>query len=303
MFETGAESFAKAVPWLAAGLSAASAGVAYFGFRRLRDTTLAAPAVWGVIAAAGVGGVELLVALGLAGDGTLALSLWRYAAAVGTCMPIAAVLGAKRPQDRGWQWVVVALWMVLLVPAAQAALAPAGHRLELFAAWKLLLAALMAMGLLNYLPTRHWLAALLATAGQACLVWEYLFDAADVRQAVRVALGQALLLLALAVAAAGSRRRRTPRSSPQPLAGAMEPLNYRWLNFRDDWGAFWALRVMQRINQSAELGDWPVRLDWSGFQPLDKGEIAAASPPILDQQRLAKIEQTLDAVLRRFERG
>ena len=86
-----------------------------------------------------------------------------------------AVLGAKRPQDRGWQWVVLSLWIVLVWPAAQAVLLPAGIRVELFVAWKLFLWGLIGIGLLNYLPTKNWLAAIFVAAGQAILLRNHLW--------------------------------------------------------------------------------------------------------------------------------
>jgi hypothetical protein len=288
----GAAVLAGGGAWIAAGIALAIAGGAAAGFRRLRGTTLSAPAAWAIAAALGVA----LVEAGLVWRGELVdpmtASLWRYAAAAGTFCPLMGVLGAKRPQDRGWQWVVLSLWVILLVPAMQAVAARSGHRLELYGAWQLLLAALIAMGWLNYLPTRYGLAAVLFTIGQTLLLGPYLFTI-TIGDGWRVA-GLALILAAAATALVISSR-RVAVPSDDSKSSTIARFNARWFAFRDGWGAFWGLRVMQRVNQTAELSGWPVRLEWwDGFAPI---KIEA-----LDPQTAAQIQQTLDSLLRRFER-
>lgn len=258
--------------------------------RRVWGTTLVAPAAWWILSALAIGVAEAMLAAGAIEPASLAESLIRYGAAVSLFCPLTAVLGAKRPQDRGWQWVVLSLWVVLLVPAGQALASSAGQRLELYGAWQALLAGFIAMGLLNYLPTRFWLSSLLAAAGQTFVLSDALFGADA--SGNRVAIGLGLLLAAAVTGALNAAAQRRQRSQ-QPATTA------RWLKFRDGWGAFWALRVMQRVNQTAELSHWPVRLEWSGFVPLDPADPAspvAFTPPIE-----VAIDQSLDNVLRRFE--
>ncbi|MCC6493417.1 MAG: hypothetical protein IT424_10380 [Pirellulales bacterium] len=302
-------------------------------FRRVRSTTLAAPAAWAAAAALALAAGDAWLAWRGRGVSSLAASLSRYLTAVGTFCPLMAVLGAKRPQDRGWQWVVASLWIVLLAPAGQALAAPSGLRLELFAAWKLMLAALVCMTLLNYLPTRFALAALLFAGGQAALLAPFLVNAADGQQ---WRLGGLVAIAASALAAAAlyrqashraapaasppafslsdgpspAARRRTAianRRSPAPVTPAAAPspldsINQRWRSFRDAWGAFWGLRIMQRINQTAELSSWPVRLHWgNGFEPPSSSNDSRPAPEI-DAAVVAHIEQTFDSLLRRFER-
>jgi hypothetical protein len=277
--------------WITIALAVAIAITSAAVLRRVRGTTLAAPAVWCIAAAIAIGLVELGLAWRNIPEVSLAASLWRYSAAVGAFCPLMAVLGAKRPQDRGWQWVVASLWLVLLVPAGQALASSAGSRLELFPAWRLLLATMSAMVLLNYLPTRRALAAAAFAAGQVCLMAPYLMDAPVVRWPLLRAAGLGLILAAFPLAGL---------FAPKPAAASpdhpLDEARQRWLAFRNAWGAFWGLRVMQRINQSAELGGWPVRLRWDGFAPLDESQMAVES--VL----AAAIQQAMDAVLRRFER-
>ena len=67
---------------------------------------------------------------------------------------------------------------------------------------------------------------------------------------------------------------------------------HQWQKFRDAYGAFWALRILGRANQTAELRDWPMRLSWTGF------EISADDKPTA--QQLAELDQTMSTLLRRF---
>jgi hypothetical protein len=85
------------------------------------------------------------------------------------------------------------------------------------------------------------------------------------------------------------------RAPPSPLLQTN-----RWLAFRNAWGAFWALRVLQRVNQTAELSDWPIRLQWSGFVRVNEAPDAASNIS-LDAPTTAALNQSLDALLRRFE--
>jgi hypothetical protein len=81
-------------------------------------------------------------------------------------------------------------------------------------------------------------------------------------------------------------------------AGPLAPFTQRWSNFRNGWGAFWALRVMHRINETAELSQWPVRLAWGGFAFTEEHRHVAT----LDASVAAQIQQTMDSLLWRFER-
>ena len=261
----------------------------------MRGTTLVAPGLWAILA-------TVSLAMGVAMEGNpsgtsdeIGLSALRFAAASTTLCPLVAVLGAKRPQHRAWQWVVLSLWIVVVWPAAQAVLSPVGTRVELFIAWKLFLDGLIGVGVLNYLPTRFRLAALLVAAGQTILLGEYLFDAPLLPQAWTTPVGLGFLLAAASVVVIQSRQetRRRLRNGE----GNVEPLdacNERWLSFRDAFGAFWALRILGRVNQTAEIRAWPLRLAWSGFLVED----AAAATPTREQ--LEQLQQTLDTLLRRF---
>jgi hypothetical protein len=237
--------------------------------------------------------VELGLALRGMASNTLTASLWHYAASIGAFCPAMAVLGAKRPQDRGWQWVVLSLWIILLAPAGHALAASTGTRLELSGLWRLMIAALMIMELLNYLPTRHALSALCAVSGQAMLLSPFLWGSQSDPKSRSLAL--VCLLAAACMALMRAPISQVPTKEGISMTSPLDAFNQRWRLFRDGWGAFWGLRILQRINQTAELSGWPVRLQWStGFQAVDDRP--------LDDATVLHIKQMLDSLLRRFER-
>jgi hypothetical protein len=257
------------------------------GLIRLRGTTLTAACLWALGSTLSLAVVAYLA--NYPGNEQIGeQSAWRFAALVTTLCPLMAVLGAKRPQDKGWQWVVASLWLVLIWPAGQAVLSRSGG-LDLFIAWKLFLFGLIALGPLNYLPTRFWLAAILVSLGQTSLLSDYLWAVSEDVMRWLLPVGVACLLLAAAIVSWQCRL-------ATPLAGDTESslatYTRQWKNFRDAYGAFWALRILARINQTAELSNWPVRLTWTGF------DISEDDRPTTEL--LTELDQAMSTLLRRF---
>lgn len=249
----------------------------------LAKTTLTLPWIWSLAALAGIIGCELWVELALPAEHWLASHL-RYAAGCLTFAPLMAVLGAKRPQHRGWQFVVLCLLAVLLLPSAEALLFVPGRSLSLFGARPWFLVILLSVGILNYLFTRWWPSALLYAAGQCLLLaeqWPWPFPVT----AWSVTAGVACLILALALV----------RSGIPPRRAVEHPVDRLWLDFRDAYGALWALRVAERFNAAADLYDWEVHLGWQGMLPREKTGRQVAE---VDQQE--SMDQVLDNLLRRF---
>lgn len=242
----------------------------------LRGTTLRAPAAWAVISTAAL----LLVAI--RPDVSAAA---RFAVAATTFCPLMAVLGAKRPQDKGWQFVVATLWLVLVWPAAQAHLMYDG-KLQLFVAWKLFVVGLIALGPLNYLATRNWFSSLLVAVGQTALLCDFLWQAPPEWRERQLPVAALCFLIAAALAARPS--------NATPAGEALAERTGQWLKFRDAYGAFWALRVLGRVNETAGLRRWPMRLTWQGF------EIEDDTAPTKEQ--LVELDQALGSLLRRFVR-
>jgi len=273
---------------VACGMAALLALFLIHLFRQSRGTTLRAPCLWALASTASLVLNAVVESLQENSEQGIGLSALRFAAAASTFCPLMAVLGAKRPQNRGWQWVVLTLWIVVVWPAAQAVLLPTGLHLELSAVWKLFLLGLVAIGLLNYLPTRNWLAACIFAAGQTVLLNDFLWrwNLLAPQWTVAVGLGGFLTAASLVGIRNHKKQKKVRRESEPDLA----ELDRRWLDFRDAFGALWALRILARINQTAEVSQWSIRLSWSGFE--------ASREPTAKQ--LGELEQVMSTLLRRF---
>jgi hypothetical protein len=268
---------------LACGLAVVLQVIALYGARKWRGTTLMLPCLWVATSAAALAVTAVLEIVWPNAVG-IGMSAIRFAAYASTLCPIVAVLGAKRPQDRGWQWVVLTLWLVMVWPAAQALANPAGPRVELATLWKLFVVAVIALGPLNYLATRNAKASLLTVIGQVLLFSEFLgFLEAEAGELVASAL-ICFLLAAVAVI--------LPPVTEILVPEVCRTQSTRWLKFRNCYGAFWGIRILQRVNETAGLRQWPVQLTWHGFEMI--GE------QLPDAAQEAEVEQTLDTLLRRF---
>jgi hypothetical protein len=274
----------------ACGLAVVVQVIALYGVKSFRGTTLVAPCLWVAIAASCL---LILALVQIESAGGLALSVLRFAVAAMTLCPLIAVLGAKRPQDRGWQWVVGALWLILIWPAAQTLANPAGPEFEIFLPWKIFIVALIAMGPLNYLPTRHWLASLFVAGGQFLMFSKFLgIEQPEAWLAVATFCFCVASLLVLI-----RHKSHAPTNATLPLQ------TDRWLGFRDAYGAFWGLRIMQRVNETAALRNWPVELTWSGFGKVNSvAGLSEAGEPRSETSAtiVTEIDQTLNTLLRRF---
>jgi hypothetical protein len=293
---------------LACGLAVVLQVVALYGARKWRGTTLMMPCLWVATSAAALAVTAVIEIVWPNAEG-IGMSAIRFAAYASTLCPIVAVLGAKRPQDRGWQWVVLTLWLVMVWPAVQALANPAGPRVELAPLWKMFVVGVIALGPLNYITTRNAKASLLTVVGQVILFLEVLGFAAlsDWH------LPMALTCFLLAAVTVFVRREKTvqeskslsknpsPSPSPEYRGGGFQmgsnintndQQTARWLKFRNCYGAFWGIRILQRVNETAGLRGWPVQLTWHGFER--NGD---QSPDAVQE---AEIEQTLDTLLRRF---
>jgi hypothetical protein len=195
--------------------------------------------------------------------------------------PGVAVLGAKRPQHVAWQWIVLSLWVVLVLPAVGWQLLDTEPSVHPARRWFLLV--LVAMGVVNYLPTRYGLAAFLLGAAQWLLLADYL-PGGGLLQGVSPR--WALLVIVFAL---GALWRRVDRPANE------DPLERLWRDFRDLYGLLWGLRVAERFNTQANAGGWTVTLSWRGFHtPSDSG-VADLAP----EERQAVVDN-LSSWLRRF---
>jgi hypothetical protein len=260
----------------------AAAGLAALAARKpsLRGTTLVAAWYWSVVSLSSVALCE--IAIGLNGSPSAAWIVpLRFAAAMTTFCPIMAVLGAKRPQDRPWQFIVLSLWIILSLPSVEWLLFGGVQEIHPARFWFLVVLTLV--GAINGVATRFWLSSLLVSLGQMALVAPYLpatqplFPGPTGPLAGLLAVVAAWSLLALG----------TPR--PRRSATAADRV---WLDFRDAFGTVWAVRVAERINASASMVHWPVTLAWRGFQTRADHRRAEEIP--------AAVIDSLRTLLRRF---
>jgi hypothetical protein len=189
------------------------------------------------------------------------------------------VLGARRPGVGAWNFVLLGLLAVLLLPLAEGL---GGLHLS----WPrvLFLAGTLAVGVLNYLPTRLGPAALLLALGCG-LELASVLPPDMVPDGLRPALPAGGLLLALSPWAAYTAGRGRPRPAAE--------FDRLWLGFRDRFGLVWGQRLREQFNRSAAHAGWPVVLRWTGLR-LKPG--AALPRPDVQEEILA----TLRALLKRF---
>lgn len=191
----------------------------------------------------------------------------RYLALCLTGCAGVAVLGARRPHVFAWNFVVLGLLGVMLLPLMErhfiGTRASEGLRV-------IFMSATIAVASLNYAPTRFGVAALIVL-----VVCEFFLFAEISESAVRILDG---LLVAVPWLAWLSWRTRSREVSE---------LNRMWFEFRDCWGFVWGQRVREQFNASAQNANWSVRLGWYG------------STSILGEEE-RQSQATLRGVLQRF---
>jgi len=205
---------------------------------------------------------------------------WIFLSALAALAATIAILNARRPGAGAWAFLIGTLMLILACipnldgsPLADWPDGEGWSRPRLDNPFTLFFLLLMFVGLTNYAFTRYWLpAGLLGVA-----IWLGVFPVAEPGEFA----SPWLLALAAWMAEAQSTRR-------EPAASGLDRL---WLWFRDHWGVVWALRVQERFNRAAQAAGWPIRLGWSGAEPVEGGGPAAIPEGA---------EATLKALLRRF---
>ena len=281
---------------LAAGLLVVGLAALVWGYRATGGTTLCAVWWWAAVALCAVVASEIPGPLG-AGQGTALIGQLRFIGGVATLCPLIALLGAKRPQDWAWQFVVAVFWFVLALPAIQNLALRPDAPLSVHPIWSLFLAASILFGLVNYLPTRFAPAAILAAAGQWLILAPQLPWNAFSNAPQTAIVGLALMVTALAVAACTAAWRRSCRRI------SAEPLDRVWLDFRDEFGVVWSLRIAERLNASPAAQQVGIRLSWRGFiQPAvpARDPSSSAKPSTLAPPARSEVERALRALLLRF---
>jgi hypothetical protein len=208
----------------------------------------------------------------------------RYFAICLTACAGIAVLGARRPIVGPWNFVLLGLLAVLLLPLVEHATLETPLLDPLRLAF---LAGTLFVGVLNYLPTRLALPVLLVgfeAAGELLALLQAGVDMEwDLLQVhVRAWVWPAALWIAWGI------MRQRP--------GAPTGLDRFWLDFRDSYGLMWGQRVREQFNQACKNNDWPVVLRWSGLRRTQRDQAMPA------EQQTAIVE-LLQGILRRFGEG
>ena len=249
------------------------------------ETTLLPAWWWALAAIVAWSATEAAPALADPRPGNWLAPLRLAAVALSFC-PILAVLGAKRPQHATWSFVVAALWAILALPAAETFFLQRGQRLEMGDARSWFLWIVILVGPSNYVATRQWLASLLVAAAQVLALSEYL-------PLIQRALFSGQHVVGLLLAAVGVIAARPPRSA------AGNPYDRLWLDFRDLFGLFWALRLQERVNFVAASSGWPLWLGWFGLRDTATGKPVQHFDPVIEPT----LRTTMRGLLRRFVTG
>lgn len=253
-----------------------------------RCTTLFASWCWAGVSLTALATAELAIAWCMQDSLPAWVSHLHYCAAVTTFAPVMAVFGAKRPQNRAWQLIVLALLAILVMPSVQALLFRAGEPLALHTARRWFLVILVGMGLLNYIGTRFSLSTLLFAAAQVVLLGEALPAVGKLDSEWRPAIGLGMGVAGLVLIAL-----RMPRARL-----SSRPIDRCWIDFRDAFGAVWAWRVLERVNATAAVNNWPARLTWHGMAETQNAERQILESVQADAQRA--MLANLKSLLRRF---
>jgi hypothetical protein len=250
------------VACLAAAVTALAAAA---GAWLARGTTAVPAAVWAVAAAVVLAVETGWRAAGGLADPAAAAAVRLVAAALAVC-PTMALLGATRPQHGVWQFIVGTLAVVLAFPAVAATLVRPGTFPDVHMLGRCFLLALVVVGWLNFVATRHGAAATLVAAGQVALVRGFLplaAPAAGPADPAVDAAGSLLVALGALLAAGQSVRPPVGPAGRRGLAGRFDPV---YLAVRETLGAAWALRLAERFDAIAVARGWPCRLRFGGLE-------------------------------------
>jgi hypothetical protein len=276
--------------WTSAVVAIVTAGIGvavlWAGLRVVAQTTLIDAWWWTALAIVLWCFAEVAAALLSPSGGTAWIQPLELAAISLSLCPMIAVMGAKRPQHGPWNFVVLSLFAIVALPAAEAFFLKPGHRLIVGDARSWFLWILILLLPINYIPTRYWLAALLAATGQVTALTPYL--ALIHRPVVPHAELAGLTLFVSSLVAAWMASRRATQ--------AVNPYDHLWLDFRDSFGLFWGLRVQERVNAAAQQSGWGLELSWRGFVWRTNGTHSAK----IEATNEPAVRSNLKGLLRRF---
>jgi hypothetical protein len=190
------------------------------------------------------------------------------ALALTACAGVAA-FGARRPGVGAWNFVVVGLLVVLLLPLGEAVVV--GTPLWAGTIHAVFLASLIGITVINYVPTRLGFGAALLGVGTA---WEL----ARPMNGPSTELPMWCVAFAFWFAWLGVATRPAAANSCDHL----------WRSFRDRFGLVWSQRVREQFNRATVNGGINTELRWNGLAKTT------------DEVSLIAAHKILAATVRRF---
>ena len=268
----------------------ASCGLLLRRRRWVQGTTLVGPWRWMIGCLCVIGSAHLMTAVVHRGRFDQFAS-WDealvFGAAASSFCPLMSLLGAKRPQDRGWHFVVISLWAILVLPVAESVVLRDGQMPDVQGARSWFMLVLIGLGVTNCLATRYWLPAILFGGGQLLMLANVLPVLRELVDASPSRAGYGCCAAACIVASQLACCERH-------AAGSLDTV---WRDFRDAFGLLWGLRVAEQVNQVARMSNWPLSLRWRGFVN-ERGE--ALDWNALPDQTRESLDQVMRNLLRRF---
>jgi len=244
----------------------------------IKSTTLFAPWCWLVVTIWGIALAHTLnnEILGSSGSGDAFTSsrqkYWIEAIQFGAhalvFCPFMSLLGAQRPQNKVWEFIVFSLWLILILPALETVLLSPGQLADTqgIRAWFMLV--LIAVSAINVILSRFWISGILIGISQFLLVNPHLPNWSHLHYSHNMEAGLSLAIASFLVAFL----------QPKPDRSGIREEDLVWLDYRDMFGGMWALRIKERINQSATMYDWDLRLTWTGFVTADGSKLPEELP-------------------------
>ena len=212
-----------------------------------------------------------------------------YCASVLVFCPVMSTLGARRPQNRAWEFITASLWIILALPALEVLFARQGESFDVRGLRSWFFVVLIFISVSNIALSRFWISGILFGVVQTLLVSEFLptWIQFSMESSATVALVVAAIAIGLACFLPVTDR--TDRSGIDRI----------WLRYRDTFGGLWAVRTCESINAYARMQDWEIRLTWDAFVSVD-GQPWADHELSSDSELVEKIHLLLKNQLRRF---
>ena len=212
-----------------------------------------------------------------------------YCASVLVFCPVMSTLGARRPQNRAWEFITASLWIILALPALEVLFARQGESFDVRGLRSWFFVVLIFISVSNIALSRFWISGILFGVVQTLLVSEFLptWIQFSMESSATVALIVAAIAIGLACFLPVTDR--TDRSGIDRI----------WLRYRDTFGGLWAVRTCESINTYARMQDWEIRLTWDAFVSVD-GQPWADHELSSDSELVEKIHLLLKNQLRRF---